>query len=102
MKDFANNTLEVGDIVVVKPSTRTSSMRFGYIKSLSKRSVTVGSYMERWSGDGHTLVSANFTPSSVYVVRAAHLIKGDHCYPNGFPKELWAHYYSTFLARPTS
>lgn len=87
MKDFAGNEVKAGSLVVVKPSTRHSWMRFGFVVSAKNASARVIS----WNGK---FINTNFWDHSVYVL--ANPTGGSGEFPKGFPEELKEKYLETF------
>lgn len=84
MKDFTGRKLDVGDLVVVKPTGRHSWMRYGFIVSIGNR-IRVKSYDKTtWHGNKE-LTEANFNPSSVFGLDFDGM---NYEYPRGFPNEL--------------
>lgn len=82
MKDFAGNELKKGHIVVVKPSTRHSFMKFGVVDRVRPKHasvVTEGS-------------EGRYTPQSIYSLGKPEIrvVDGEvNAYiPEGFPLEL--------------
>lgn len=84
MKDFAGKNIEKGCIVVVKPSTRQTLMRFGFVKSTTGYTARVVSYSKSWWHGSPTLKEANFQRESIFVYSYENV----DVFPEGFPKEL--------------
>lgn len=101
MKDFTGTELQEGDIVVVKPSSRDTAMRFGFVKKVNANSAAVRSFAAtRWYQEQAEFISGNFQSPSIYLVKSRKCIRFDHNFPEGFPEELKGEYFTQFSDFP--
>lgn len=98
MKDFAGTEIKAGAIVVVKPSARTSFMRFGFVKKDPKKQAHVISFgRTSWYSTEPEVISGLFQSTSMYVLKGMGRTSPlSYVFPEGFPKELKELYYEQF------
>lgn len=99
MKDSLGQELKEGAIVVVKPTSRDSWMGMGFVTSTATSRATVVSFRRTTWYDEKKRIKAAFDDKSIYMVRSAHDMKTDHCFPDVFPEALKAEYTELFLER---